>query len=213
MNDAAMLSRCRDLHAGIAPGIWTRVHDGDGAFVEARGEMGELIAVARFTAHASEEEIEFAVEAPRMVGFLLSLVDRAIRAGRLSATPRSGGEVDRAKPETEGGISAAVKGPPSVTPCGRDTSPPDGVADGRRGDARRARDYAAQAAMACAKPAFKAFLMERHGLESPATDERATQKLRGILGVTSRRELNDGGQAAERWRAMMRDFDGWRKAG
>ena len=77
---------------------------------------------------------------------------------------------------------------------------------------RRARDYAAQAAMIGTTPAFKRFLMERHGLDSPATDERATQKLRGILGVTSRRELNDG-QAAERWRALMREFEGWRKAG
>lgn len=202
MNDAAMLARCRDLHAGIAPGLWTRVHDGaaedGGAFVEARGEMGELIAIARFTPHASEAEIEFAVEAPRMVGFLLSLVDRAIGAARRSAPLR--GEAARAQPETEGGSDAAC-GPPSVTPAR------SGVADGRR-----AMDYAAQAAMACARPAFKTFLMERHELDSPATDERCAQKLRGILGVTSRRELNDGGRAAERWRALWREFEGWRKA-
>ncbi len=197
MNDAALLARCRDLHAAIAPGIWTRVHDADGAFVEAQGEMGDLIAVARFTPYVSEAEIEFVVEAPRMVGFLLGLVDRAIRAARKDPPPFTG-EGDHAQ---HGGGGA----PPS-----------SGFAVPReRGEIgeRRAKDYAAQAAMIGTTPAFKRFLMERHGLDSPATDERCAQKLRGLLGVTSRRELNDGGQAAERWQALWREFEGWRKAG
>lgn len=67
--------------------------------------------------------------------------------------------------------------------------------------------------MACSRPAFKTFLMERHGLDSPATDERCAQKLRGILGVTSRRELNDGGQAAERWKRLYGEFENWKRAG
>lgn len=190
MNDAALLARCRDLRAAIAPGVWTRVHDADGAMIEAAGEMrGERIVVARFTPHASEAEIEFAVEAPRMVGFLLSLVDRAIAAARAG-----------------NGQSAVGNREDDRLPTADPRLPPP-------------KDYAAQAAMACAKPAFKRFLMERHGLsfdgaqDEAARDARATQKLRGILGVTSRRELNDGGQAAERWRALWREFEGWRKAG
>lgn len=78
---------------------------------------------------------------------------------------------------------------------------------------RKARDFAAEAAMKCQEPAFKAFLEERHGLERPLTDDRTAQRLRSLLGVTSRRELNEGGEAAERWKRLRGDFEQWRKAG
>lgn len=75
------------------------------------------------------------------------------------------------------------------------------------------KDFAAEAAMKCAEPAFKTFLAERHGLERPLTDDRTAQKLRSLLGITSRRELNENGQAAERWKRLRGDFLEWRKAG
>lgn len=75
------------------------------------------------------------------------------------------------------------------------------------------KDYAAEAAMKCAEPAFKKFLMERHGLESPASNERTAQKLRSLLGVMSRAELNHDAMAAARWKALRGDFDAWRRAG
>ncbi len=75
------------------------------------------------------------------------------------------------------------------------------------------KDYAAEAAMKCAEPAFKRFLAERHGLDSPATDERVAQHLRGILGVTSRRELNHADAAASRWVQLRGEFEAWRRAG
>jgi hypothetical protein len=78
---------------------------------------------------------------------------------------------------------------------------------------KQRKDYAAEAAMKCAAPAFKKFLMENHGLESPASDERTAQKLRSLLGVTSRAELNHDDQAALRWKALRGDFENWRRAG
>lgn len=78
---------------------------------------------------------------------------------------------------------------------------------------QRRKDYAAEAAMKCGEPAFKKFLMERHGLESPANDERTAQKLRSMLGVTSRAELNHDAMAAARWKALRGDFDSWRRVG
>src|SRR5690606_5085342 len=75
------------------------------------------------------------------------------------------------------------------------------------------KNYATEAVMKCAEPAFKRFLMERYGLESPATNDRVAQRLRGILRVTSRRELNDNNQAAERWKALRSEFDAWRRVG
>lgn len=85
--------------------------------------------------------------------------------------------------------------------------------DTRKAQLDRTRDYAAEAAMKCQEPAFKAYLEERHGLERPLTDERAAQKLRSLLGIASRAELNSDGQAAARWTALREKFNEWRRAG
>lgn len=74
-------------------------------------------------------------------------------------------------------------------------------------------NYAAEAAMKCSEAAFLVFLEERHELERPLTAERATQRLRSLLGITSRKELNDNSAAAGRWRSLRADYDVWRKAG
>ena len=75
------------------------------------------------------------------------------------------------------------------------------------------KDYAAEAAMKCAEPAFRVFLEACHGLARPLTEERVAQKVRSILGVTSRAELNRSADAAARWKDLRRAFDAWRKAG
>jgi len=74
------------------------------------------------------------------------------------------------------------------------------------------KDYAAECAMKCAEPAFRAFLGECHGLERPWTDVRVAQRVRGLLGVTSRAELNHGGDAVERWKSLRDAFAAWRRA-
>jgi hypothetical protein len=77
--------------------------------------------------------------------------------------------------------------------------------------ARDPKNYAAECAMKCGEPAFKAFLEQRHGLERPLTDERVAQKVRQMLRVQSRKELNDGGRAGEAWRQLRGEFDAWRR--
>ncbi|OJX99087.1 MAG: hypothetical protein BGP07_03235 [Rhizobiales bacterium 63-22] len=77
----------------------------------------------------------------------------------------------------------------------------------------RAKDFAAEAAMKCDDAAFKVYLEARHGLERPLTADRVAHKLRALLGVSSRKELNNNAIAAERWRSLRADFDGWRRAG
>lgn len=74
------------------------------------------------------------------------------------------------------------------------------------------KDFAAECAMKCQEPAFKAFLEVRHGLERPLTDDRVAQKVRSLCGVTSRKELNDGGRAADAWKRLRGEFADWRKA-
>lgn len=178
MTDGERLRAIRAALAAIQPGHWQRAADDEGEFLEARTEHGELLPIARFHAGATFDEMTFICSAPAMVGFLLSLVDRAIAAQRA----RGGGS---------------------------------GVRSGARpaGGERERKDFAAEAAMKCAEPAFKAFLEARHGLERPLTDERTAQKLRTVLAITSRRELNEDNAAAARWDALRRDFQAWRKAG
>ncbi|MER9471068.1 hypothetical protein [Mesorhizobium sp. M0520] len=80
--------------------------------------------------------------------------------------------------------------------------------------AHAAKNFAAECAMKCKDDAaFKLFLHEAHGLEKPLTDDRVAQKVRSLLGVQSRKELNNGGRASEAWIALRGSFDAWRKAG
>ncbi len=74
-------------------------------------------------------------------------------------------------------------------------------------------NFAAEAAMKCDEPAFKVFLEQRHGLERPLTKDRAAERLRSILNIKSRKELNENSAAAERWRDLRADFEAWKRAG
>lgn len=74
------------------------------------------------------------------------------------------------------------------------------------------KDFAAESAMKCEEPAFKAFLEACHGLERPLTTDRVAQRLRTILSISSRKELNSDMAAADRWRSLRADFEAWRKA-
>ncbi|MCA0025490.1 MULTISPECIES: hypothetical protein [unclassified Mesorhizobium] len=174
--NATRLRAIRASLATIAPADWTRVHGEAGAFIEARGEMGELFVLARFDA-ATPDEIAFLCDAPDTVRFLLRLLDEAF------------------------GTIRALKGEPARrnAPAG-----PPAASD--------PKNFAAECAMKCQEPAFKAFLEERHGLERPLTDARVAQKVRSLLGVTSRKDINEGGRASEAWKALRTDFAAWLKA-
>lgn len=72
-------------------------------------------------------------------------------------------------------------------------------------------DHTTEAAMLCSAPAFKRWLIDCHGLDSPATDERAAQKLRSLLGVTSRKEINQSEAVRARWIALREGFRAWKR--
>ncbi|WP_454287130.1 hypothetical protein [Rhizobium arsenicireducens] len=75
---------------------------------------------------------------------------------------------------------------------------------------RETKDYAAQCAMLCQRGDFARYLSERHGLE--ATDkERVAARVRSVLSITSRAELNTDPAAAARWHQLRADFESWRK--
>lgn len=166
--EAAMLTRIRALVAAHDGHAWELGSEGDGMILAAAGRDGSNVIVARFSAHATIDEMQLSSGALDYCRFLLSLVDRAIVAMKAA---------EQREPEPE---------------------------------ARRAPNYSAEAAMLCGSPAFKKFLMERHGLESPATDERVAQKLRSILGVTSRRQINESEAVRDRWVRLRADFNFWK---
>jgi hypothetical protein len=83
----------------------------------------------------------------------------------------------------------------------------------RQQSQNRRDDFARDAGIKCNDAAFKVFLEEKHGLERPLTAERAAQKLRTILGITSRSELNKDEAAADRWRSLRASFEAWRRTG
>lgn len=162
------LRKIRDRVQALGSAEWLLTADGDETFVEARtGE--ERNEIVRFNRAATPDEIDFFINAPHMVGFLLGLVDRAIAAAR----QRTGGQAQQGQ--------------------------------------RRAVNYAAEAAMKCGEPAFLVFLEQQHGLQRPLTDDRAAQKLRSLLRITSRKDLNSDAAAAERWRSLRAAYEAWRK--
>ncbi|MAU20649.1 MAG: hypothetical protein CMH13_08965 [Martelella sp.] len=76
---------------------------------------------------------------------------------------------------------------------------------------RPAKNYAAECAMKCSDPAFKAYMEARYALARPLTDDRVAARVRSVLAISSRTELNTSNEAAARWREMMKDFNAWRK--
>lgn len=77
----------------------------------------------------------------------------------------------------------------------------------------KAKNHAAEVTMKCENAGFRVFLEQKHGLVKPLTKDRAIQRVRSLLGISSRTELNNDGAAAGRWRSLRADYDAWRKAG
>lgn len=72
-------------------------------------------------------------------------------------------------------------------------------------------DLAQRCAIESAKPPFITFLRERHGLEDPADQTRIDTRVRSLLAIKSRSELNTDPAAAERWKSLWAEFQQWRK--
>lgn len=203
MSDAKRLAAIRAQLAALDGADWLFATDGATTFVEARGRDGSLIKLLEFTGFATTDERQLVADLPSALRFLLGLVDRAIafHASRAEGPPAGQGN----GPDARSGL-------PSST--GRAGGPDDEASPAvRAAQAGRAKDYRTEAAMRCQDPAFKRFLIDAHRLESPATDERAAAKLRSLLGVTSRREINDSEQAVARWKRLRGDFENWKRVG
>lgn len=74
------------------------------------------------------------------------------------------------------------------------------------------KDYAAECAMKCAERGFQLYLQEVHGLE--VLDEpHAAARVRSVLAIGSRADLNNDPATAAGWQRLRGDYDAWRKRG
>lgn len=74
------------------------------------------------------------------------------------------------------------------------------------------KDYAAEAAMKCGTAAFRRFLIECHDLPENADADRIAVRLRTLLRIKSRGELNTDPAALARWKKLKEDFEIWMKS-
>ncbi|MEX3008972.1 hypothetical protein [Hoeflea sp. TYP-13] len=96
-----------------------------------------------------------------------------------------------------------------------DRSPPDfsaAPAQARRDSAGAAvsekpKDYAAQAAMMCDRPAYRRFLEEHHGLAEGADPDAVREAQRKAVKIRSKADLN----AAGRWLKHLTEFELWQR--
>lgn len=82
----------------------------------------------------------------------------------------------------------------------------------RPGTADDGKDYTTECCMKLQEPAFIKYLQERHELPKGASQQARETRMRSVLGITSRKQLNTDTAAAARWRSLRGDFEAWRKA-
>lgn len=73
------------------------------------------------------------------------------------------------------------------------------------------KDLAAECAILCGRQEFRRYLMQCHDLADAADDERVNTRVRHILNIRSRAELNTDHQAASRWKRLRRDYYAWKE--
>jgi len=87
----------------------------------------------------------------------------------------------------------------------------EAIAENERAErARKGKDFAAECAMLCGQHAFRTFLQDRHGLDA-ADRERIDTRVRSILAIQSRAELNKDESARLRWFSLRTEFKQWKE--
>ncbi|UXS00799.1 hypothetical protein [Agrobacterium tumefaciens] len=73
------------------------------------------------------------------------------------------------------------------------------------------KDHAAECAMLCGKQDFRRYLIQNHALAEASDDERVKTRVRNILNIKSRAELNTDLAATARWKKLRGDFTRWKE--
>ncbi|NWJ24737.1 hypothetical protein [Rhizobium sp. RM] len=72
------------------------------------------------------------------------------------------------------------------------------------------KDHAAECAMLCGKQDFRRYLIQNHALAEASDDERVKTRVRNILNINSRADLNTDPDATARWKKLRGDFYAWK---
>lgn len=84
---------------------------------------------------------------------------------------------------------------------------------GGRAEGERRKDFAAQAAMLLPSRQFQRFL-EGKGAGGPVRDAGAADtRLKSILGLQSKSQLNSEAWAQEAWKRLTGEFEAWKRCG
>lgn len=162
-------------------GEWEMAYDGPDRAIV----NADGVVIARMTREATPDEFEMAVAAAGDIAFLVGLVDRAAARVR----------------ELDGALRAfrAANDMPGE-------------------DASKSKDHAAEASMKLDDLHFRQFLRWHPGAQpvGGASGDRdpvdtAADRLRAILSITSRRELNTDPQAAQRWIELRDEWNRFRR--
>lgn len=185
----ARLEEIRERLAAVRADRWSHEFELDGermivtraVFDRDGRKVGDEapVALLTFGEEATYQEKEFIREARDDLAFVLELLTEA---GRTIREMR--GRMDRVMPADDGA---------------------------------RVKNLAAEAAMKCTEPAFQRFLAER--CPDAAIDPElypgqghpklAAIRLRRVLEIESRKQLNTDTAAAQRWRDLRADYQAW----
>jgi hypothetical protein len=73
------------------------------------------------------------------------------------------------------------------------------------------KDYAAECAMKVRDPDFQLFMMQVHGVDNASDPIRIDNRIKSMLRITSKKELNDNQDAATAWRELVGASEAWNK--
>ncbi|MFC3071527.1 hypothetical protein [Shinella pollutisoli] len=80
----------------------------------------------------------------------------------------------------------------------------------RRDGTPKRKNHSAECAMLCERQDFRRFLHDRHGLET--TDaERVNARVRSILAIRSRADIDTDEDARKRWLSLRAEFNRWKE--
>jgi len=85
------------------------------------------------------------------------------------------------------------------------------MVDHQRRNQPKPKNYAAECGMKCGERDFLDFLFTCHGVDV-SDKERVATRIRTMLQINSRADLNTDEAAASRWRRLVADYENWRKS-
>ncbi|MGV2128092.1 hypothetical protein ACQZ4Q_01355 [Agrobacterium vitis] len=80
----------------------------------------------------------------------------------------------------------------------------------RKAEGKGPPDYTTECAMLCDDHDFRLLLIDRHGMDPSAEAKHVESRVRTMLKIKSRKELNTDPAASARWQRRKKDFETWK---